>query len=83
MISVTNPEVFGWKAAIRGMRNPMNSWDKSDSFEDQGDFIIGPNIQVSEMLDTVINRTLASEKSFHEYGVPYVKSGVFFCKPTL
>lgn len=43
MISVTNPEVFGWKAAIRGMRNPMNSWDKSDSFEDQGDFIIGPN----------------------------------------
>jgi hypothetical protein len=38
-----NPEVFGWKAAIRGMRNPMNSWDKSDSFEDQGDFIIGPN----------------------------------------
>ena len=43
MISVTNPEVFGWKAAIHGMRNPMNSWDKSDSFEDQGDFIIGPN----------------------------------------
>lgn len=43
MISVTNTEVFGWKAAIRGMRNPMNSWDKSDSFEDQGDFIIGPN----------------------------------------
>lgn len=43
MISVTNPEVFGWKAAIRGMRNPMNSWDKSDSFEDQGDFIVGPN----------------------------------------
>ena len=43
MISVSNIEVFGWKAAIRGMRNPMNSWDKSDSFEDQGDFIIGPN----------------------------------------
>ena len=43
MIKVENPEVFGWKAAIRGMRNPMNSWDKSDSFEDQGDFIIGPN----------------------------------------
>lgn len=43
MISVSNQEVFGWKAAIRGMRNPMNSWDKSDSFEDQGDFIIGPN----------------------------------------
>lgn len=43
MISVTNTEVFGWKAAIRGMRNPMNSWDKSDSYMEDGDFIIGPN----------------------------------------
>jgi diadenosine tetraphosphatase ApaH/serine/threonine PP2A family protein phosphatase len=31
MIEITNTEVFGWEAAIRGMRNPMNSWDKSDS----------------------------------------------------
>ena len=31
MIKIENVEVFGWKAAIRGMRNPMNSWDKSDS----------------------------------------------------
>lgn len=31
MIKVENIEVFGWGAAIRGMRNPMNSWDKSDS----------------------------------------------------
>lgn len=31
MIKITNAEVFGWGAAIRGMRNPMNSWDKSDS----------------------------------------------------
>lgn len=31
MIEITNAEVFGWDAAIRGMRNPMNSWDKSDS----------------------------------------------------
>lgn len=30
MIKITNAEVFGWDAAIRGMRNPMNSWDKSD-----------------------------------------------------
>ena len=35
MLRVENTEVFGWEAAIRGMRNPMNSWDKSDSkFED-------------------------------------------------
>ncbi len=31
MIKFENTEVFGWEAAIRGMRNPMNSWDKSDS----------------------------------------------------
>lgn len=31
MIKIENTEVFGWKAAIRGMRNPMNSWDRSDS----------------------------------------------------
>ena len=31
MIKLENTEVVGWEAAIRGMRNPMNSWDKSDS----------------------------------------------------
>ena len=31
MIEISNVEVFGWEAAIRGMRNPKNSWDKSDS----------------------------------------------------
>ena len=32
MIKIENVDVFGWEAAIRGMRNPMNSWDKSDSY---------------------------------------------------
>lgn len=31
MIKIENTEVFGWEAAIRGMRNPKNSCDKSDS----------------------------------------------------
>ena len=31
MLKIENTEVIGWEAAIRGMRNPMNSWDKSDS----------------------------------------------------
>ena len=31
MIKIKNTEVLGWEHAIRGMRNPMNSWDKSDS----------------------------------------------------
>lgn len=32
MIEISNVNVFGWESAIAGMRNPMNSWDKSDSF---------------------------------------------------
>ena len=54
MIKLENTEVVGWEAAIRGMRNPMNSWDKSDSrysclcMDDKRDcpvepYIIGPN----------------------------------------
>lgn len=31
MIKVEDTEVYGFEAAIRGMRNPMNSWDRSDS----------------------------------------------------
>ena len=31
MISLSNAVVFGWHSAIMGMRNPMNSWNKSDS----------------------------------------------------
>ena len=31
MIKIENVDVFGFEAAIRGMRNPLNSWDKSDS----------------------------------------------------
>ena len=31
MLKIENWEVLGWEHAIRGMRNPMNSWEKSDS----------------------------------------------------
>lgn len=31
MIKLENYEVMGWEHAIRGMRNPLNSWEKSDS----------------------------------------------------
>ena len=56
MIKIENTEVFGWEAAIRGMRNPMNSWDKSDSglflqsvydvelgYEPEYEYVIGEN----------------------------------------
>lgn len=31
MLKIENTEVIGWEAAIRGMRNPKNSWERSDS----------------------------------------------------
>ena len=34
MIKLEKTEVIGWEHAIRGMRNPMNSWEKSDSWAD-------------------------------------------------
>ena len=52
MLKIENFEVFGWEHAIHGMRNPKNSWEKSDSgWEPQfdteqgpvaGEFVIGP-----------------------------------------
>ena len=38
MLKVENTEVVGFDHAIRGMRNPMNSWDKSDSCECYDDY---------------------------------------------
>ena len=45
MICIENVEVTGWQAAIRGMRNPLNSWDKSDSnlWESSNRFDVGTN----------------------------------------
>ena len=51
MLKIENAETFGWEAAIRGMRSPKNSWDKSDSCwsspnengTDKPTYIIGEN----------------------------------------
>ena len=41
-MKINNTEVFGWEAAFRGMRNPKNSWDRSDSYNDNIlGFVIG------------------------------------------
>lgn len=32
MLKIANAEVMGWEHVIRGMRNPKNSWDKTDSY---------------------------------------------------
>ena len=45
MIRFENTKVFNFDGAIRGMRNPLNSWDKSDSYYNptDGEFILGKN----------------------------------------
>ena len=48
MIKVEKIEPWGFEHAIRGMRNPMNSWDKSDSefkfnFDNELEFMVGKN----------------------------------------
>ena len=43
MIKIENIDVYGFEAAIRGARNPMNSWDRMDSCYNNGEFGIGEN----------------------------------------
>lgn len=43
MIKLENTEVMGWEAAIRGMRNPLNSWNQSDSGWDASTFHLDKN----------------------------------------
>lgn len=42
MIKIENIEVFNFEGAIRGLRNPKNSWHLSDSYWENGKYIIGP-----------------------------------------
>ena len=66
MIKIEKTEVYGFKAAIRGMRNPMNSWDRSDSdcktiIRDNGKYVedfIGDN-------DLKLMRQLAKSGPVH------------------
>lgn len=66
MLKIENTEVYGFEAAIRGMRNPMNSWDRSDSdcktiIRDNGKYVedfIGNN-------DLKLMKQLAKAGSVH------------------
>ena len=43
MIKIENTDVIGWEHAIRGTRNPMNSWAKSDSSSELTGYCVGKN----------------------------------------
>ena len=44
MIKIENLEVLNFEGALRGMRNPLESWSKSDSYYDKetGKYVVGP-----------------------------------------
>jgi hypothetical protein len=45
MIKIENTDVYGWEAAIRGARNPMNSWGMMDTeYYDEGGVFLVPNV---------------------------------------
>lgn len=53
MLKIENVDIIGWEPAIRGMRNPMNSWEKSDTLffcpsqEDLRKIGEGPNLELA------------------------------------
>lgn len=66
MIKFEHVEVWGFEHAIRGMRNPMNSWERSDTTYGLGedylaDMEIGQNDTISwQVLSGVDNLTVSS-----------------------
>lgn len=62
MIKIENVEVIGWEAAIRGMRNPRNSWEKGDSKQ------IGQILKSEEIAPGV-------KRTYWEPCVPYTSIG--------
>lgn len=79
MLKIEKTDVYGWEAAIRGMRNPMNSWDKSDTGwigcrSDAGDFIDFIDIDYDDFKIKVIGENdLKLMKSLSKAGSDHSK----------
>ena len=56
MLKIEKTETFGWESAIRGMRNPLNSWDKSDS-----EFNVSAYWNEERDLEYTINQTIIGD----------------------
>lgn len=86
MIKIEKTEVFGWEPTVRGMRNPLNSWDRSDSdwefVEDPS--IINPNDEVKFVLgpnDADLMRRLCKAGPSHAKFRRMIKVFVDFTAP--
>ena len=69
MIKIENTEVVGWESAIRGMRNPMNSWDKSDSgigCNVYGQRMYCRDCKIADIPSCMHNRTLSIGQNDHD-----------------
>ena len=53
MITIEHGDTYGWEAAVRGMRNPKNSWNRSDSIFTEGYIELGENDL--ELMLTLVN----------------------------
>lgn len=70
MLKIEYTDVHGWEASIRGMRNPMNSWEKSDSYWDliEDTSPINPNDEIGIVLgenDFKLMKSLSKAGSDH------------------
>ena len=66
MIKFENTEVMGWEAAIRGMRNPMNSWKMSDSYRYAGS---GPSLEEAGLIDPLTGYHVGFEIGDNDYAL--------------
>ena len=75
MITIERTSVMNFENAIRGARNPMNRWNRMDSFYDeQGNFIMGPN-------DLNLAQRLARAGSDHRKFIRQIFVSVDFTAP--
>ena len=75
MLNCERTSVMNFENAIRGARNPMNSWNRMDSFYDeQGNFIMGPN-------DLNLAQRLARAGSDHRKFIRQIFVSVDFTAP--
>lgn len=75
MIKIEHVETFGWETAVRGMRNPLNSWDKSDSLsyeDDEGatiDYLYNVGRKDKELMTTLVKAGTDHSKFMRMLGI--------------
>lgn len=75
MIKIERVETFGWETAVRGMRNPLNSWEKSDSLsyeDDEGatiDYLYNVGRKDKELMTTLVKAGTDHSKFMRMLGI--------------